>query len=180
MDAVSVTSDETDHAAALYTAYRNYLSHEDDLIHQRTTWSITIQSFTIATFGLTFQKKMEILARTDPGAAGNAAAGLAGVITQYDHFLIALAGFGLGVALISGASVFAAQKAIRRLIVLWQSCCSRNSATHDFPLLTGGGSRTAHHLGHMLPLALPVFFVLFWTLIALYIWVDGPARIAAQ
>ena len=167
-----------DEASQLYTAFRAYLSHEDDLIHQRTTWSITIQSFVIATFGFTFQKQMEIVAKQSEPASSSLKAELSNVLAQYDHFLVALAVFGLTVAVISGAAVYAAQSAITRLVTLWQGHHDREPCCRRFPLLTGGGSRIAHVLGHSLPLALPLFFVLFWLTTAVYVAFDGATPLA--
>ena len=58
-----------DEANTVYTAYRSYVVHEDDLVHQRTTWSIAIQTFAVATFGLIYQRQLDALvALSGPGS----------------------------------------------------------------------------------------------------------------
>jgi hypothetical protein len=45
----------------VYEAFRNYARHEDNLINNRVMWLLSIHGFLYATYGLTLQKKLEII-----------------------------------------------------------------------------------------------------------------------
>jgi hypothetical protein len=127
-------------ATAVYSAFRGYVVHEDDLVHQRTTWSIAIQTFAVATFGLIFQRTMEAIAAlggpTPPVDLLNL------VADRYRFILLLVAGFGLGVSLISGIAVYAAQKAISRLQRVWvEKHFNIDPICDKFPPLTGGAAK---------------------------------------
>jgi hypothetical protein len=165
-------SDE--HANNVYRAYRDYIVHEDDLVNQRTTWSITIQAFVIAIFGLTYQKKMESIVSfygLDDKTTNYTLELLNKLVIQFDQFLLIIAIFGLVVASISGAAVYAAQRAIRFVSLKWTSECSGKQVFSQFPSLTGGGNAFSTRLGHVFPLVLPLFLVGFWLFVVLYITV---------
>jgi hypothetical protein len=159
-----------DEANTVYTAYRSYVVHEDDLVHQWTTWSIAIQTFAVATFGLIYQRQLDALvALSGPGS--HLTPELTDLlINQYRAVLFLVASFGLGVSAISGVAVYAAQRSIKHLEHRWYREHARDaSICHKFPQLTGGGNRIALLLGHCLPLGLPVFFVIFWVITIIYV-----------
>jgi hypothetical protein len=58
---VELTIEEIKYYQELYVLYRDYIKHEDNLINARISWMISIQSFLIATFGFSYQKKFEII-----------------------------------------------------------------------------------------------------------------------
>jgi hypothetical protein len=58
---VELTSEKIRYYQELYVLYRDYIKHEDELINARTSWMINIQSFLIATFGFSYQKKFEMV-----------------------------------------------------------------------------------------------------------------------
>ncbi len=150
----------------VYEIYRSYLMHEDDLVHQRTTWSMAIQGFTVAAVGWVFPPMMQALKEMDFDR-GNECKDLI-------QFFCVL---GMGVSFISALGIFAAQTAIRRLEGNWKKHGAHQS---DFPRLTGGGSRLALWMGHSLPLALPIFLMVLWFLLLSYVretaWVLGPIQ----
>ena len=161
-----------EHAHNVYKAYRDYIVHEDDLVNQRTTWSITIQSFVIAIFGLTYQKKMEGIITfygLDDKNIALPIQSMRDLAWQFDLFLLGIAFFGLAVASISGAAVYAAQRAIRFVSTGWASVRSGAELYAQFPSLTGGGNAASTTLGHFFPLALPVFLASFWLSVILYV-----------
>jgi hypothetical protein len=45
----------------VYETFRNYARHEDNLINNRVMWLLSIHGFLYATYGLTLQKKLEII-----------------------------------------------------------------------------------------------------------------------
>lgn len=170
--APGIGPDEHEHANNLYTAHRDYIVHEDDLVNQRTTWAITIESFVIAIFGLAYQKKMEGLLAFF-GLDEDKKSFSVEVMKTFDHvfdqFLIMIAVFGLIVAMISGVAVYAAQRAIKVLGEHWEAECSTTPLCGRFPPLTGGGNKLSTRLGHTFPLILPIFFVAFWLFTIIFI-----------
>jgi hypothetical protein len=46
----------------IYALFRDYVKHEDALVNNRLTWILTIHGFLYATYGLTIQKRLEIIA----------------------------------------------------------------------------------------------------------------------
>jgi hypothetical protein len=62
----------------IYELFRSYVKHEDTLIDHRTTWLIYIQSFLLATFGFSYQKKFEVYANacSGPSISGESATNL--------------------------------------------------------------------------------------------------------
>jgi hypothetical protein len=139
-----------EHSVSIYTIFRQYLIHEDDLVNQRTTWSLTIQAFIIVAFGVAFQNRMSI-------AHGQRSE------HEYAFLIFALAILGLGVSLICLISVRAAQIAIQGLSEKWDQWGKTHLGSSDYyPPLTGGGKYWATRLGHALPIVLQGFFVGFW------------------
>lgn len=58
---IELTSEKIKYYQELYVLYRDYIKHEDELINARSGWMINIQSFLIATFGFSYQKRFEII-----------------------------------------------------------------------------------------------------------------------
>ena len=75
----------------VYKIHRDYLEHEDELVHHRTTALITIQSFLIATFGFTYQKKYEIAEKLFSQDKSLTPAALGSITDEYNGFLFILA-----------------------------------------------------------------------------------------
>jgi hypothetical protein len=82
----------------LWCLYRNYLEHEDDLIHQRLNWMLVLQGFFFAAF------------------ASNHSSPLCNIIPILGYLI----------ALLSLLGVHVARQAIERLEAKWneQQCCS--------------------------------------------------------
>lgn len=152
----------------VYEMYRAYIVHEDDVVNQRTTWSITIQFFTIATLGFSYQKRMEIVSNFCINHIQTPF--VHDFLTRFDRFMMILAVFGCAVSFISGLSAYAAQRAIKSIRASWKATSSKHTEYQIFPALTGGGDRQAHILGHLWALVLPIFFVVFWIGTISYLW----------
>lgn len=164
---------ETDGERA-YDRFRDYVVHEDDLINQRTTWMITVQSFIVATFGFGVQKKLEVASglatlrlfcssekvdqlKSIPIATG-----------QLDTLLYGLCLLGGVIAYFTLRSVNAAASAIEHLKADWDRAVreflrsGRGDELKFLPGLTGGGSSLAASEGFQLPTWLPLIFVWGW------------------
>jgi hypothetical protein len=101
---------ERDHQRpfSLYTIYRNYVVHEDGLIHQRTSWLMTFQSVLLGAFAFVFEGhigKQDFESWFDTS----------GPTIYYRGFLLFLCVAGIGAAAISLHSITAASRAIREL-----------------------------------------------------------------
>lgn len=155
----------------VYAIHRAYIEHEDELIHQRTTSFITIQSFLLATFGFTYQKKYEVaekllsqkLTQSDLGS----------ISTEYNIFLLILAVIGAATSLIALRSINAAVTAIRSLKENWLRAADNHPPAY-LPGITGGGDLSAHKGGISLAVWGPIFLLSLWilALLALIIILD--------
>lgn len=154
-------------AEKIFAIYRDYIEHEDELIHQRSTSLITIQSFILATFGFTYQKKYEVAAKIlvekdkkpiDLGSINN----------EYNGFLLALALVGVATSFIAWRSVRAAKHALEALSILWSEHAKSLDVKY-LPEITGGGNGSASKDGISLATWAPLFLLGFWlvTLFAL-------------
>ncbi len=143
----------------IYDAFRKYLTHEDDLVHQRTTWSITIQSFSIAAVGWVFTAMMSEINGNNSYRAYEC--------NRLIQFFCVL---GVGVSLISAGGIFAAQRAIHRLETDWNKQSANSPYQGYLPKLSGGGSRLALWMGHALPLFLPIFLMCLWIILWVYMY----------
>ena len=143
----------------IYGVYRAYIEHEDELVHQRTTSLVTIQSFVLATFGFTYQKKYEVAARLLE--ANKTPADLGSIVNEYNGFLLALALVGIATSFIAWRSIRAAITAIYHLRDKWVQVSRDMPATH-LPGITGGGSAEASKAGVSLASWAPLFLLGFW------------------
>lgn len=143
----------------VYKLHRAYIEHEDRLINHRTTWLITIQSFLMATFGFTYQKRFEVAAELHH--KGENLSSLGAISDEYSLFMVALALIGLAVSLLALVSVRAAAKSIGKLDTSWNRYIGPNPPPH-FPGVTGGGDDDAARTGVWLSSAIPAFFSSVW------------------
>jgi hypothetical protein len=148
---------------ALYRIYRSYIEHEDRLIHNRTTWLITIQSFLIATFGFSFQKWYEL--SMNPATQWTPTT--INATKYYQIFLISLCIVGFIVSIIAFFALKAAAIAIRNLHDEWKKLADTLPFDHRLPVIIGGGIDQSVSHGLFLPLPLPFFFVSLWLISAL-------------
>jgi len=166
-------------AKDLYWIYRSYIQHEDDLINNRTTWLITIQSFLLATFGFSYQKWLEVFTRyienktshhvflpflfDKPASdAASYSSFMNMAFTNYGLFLLALCVIGFAVGGISFYSIKAAALAIEQLNDTWADIERTIGKDYQFPKIIGGGSKEAAKHGLRFPTFLPRFFMALW------------------
>jgi hypothetical protein len=145
----------------LYDAYRKYLVHEDDLINQRTSWTVAIQSFSIAAVGWVFTAMINPSNGADPY-----------VVQECKRLIQFFCALGIGVSLISAGGILAAESAISRLEGEWSKQAADSPYHRYLPPLTGAGNRSARLMGHALPLSLPLFLMTLWALLLIYIYVS--------
>jgi len=155
---------------AMFSTYRLYEEHENNLLNHRTTWLVTINSVIIATFGFSCQKLLEVIERIAEFDNGEAHTKhrikeyLEGSLDDYRKFLVALAIIGLIVSLWSTLSISAAVRAQVVLRRKWKRFSSRPDAVW-LPDLSGGGSKYASRLGGWMALGLPIFLSILWIII---------------
>lgn len=153
----------------LFTLYRDYLEHEDGLINYRTTWLVSVQSFLIATFGFSYQKKFEVLGQ----AITKCTVGeLEVTIYLYDFFLFLLVLIGIVTSRAAIRSVKAAVLAIGALQKKWEGMIEHKEYPELFhlPKVIGGGFHKTPDEGAELALGLPKVFLISWCVIFVFIF----------
>jgi hypothetical protein len=160
----------------IYSIFRDYVKHEDGLINSRMTWLITVQSFLIATFGLSYQKRFEIISEGIIKIDNEAKKYLiTQVVSEYDIFLIFLAIIGLTTSIVALYSIKGAVHALKALNGIWKIFLEDNKIT--FPLLVklpnivGGGNVNAPKQGRAFPTNLPKLFIVAWSVVLLVLLV---------
>lgn len=153
--------DRNEDMEAVYKLHRDYIEHEDDLIHHRTTSMITIQSFLLATFGFTYQKKLEVVEKLHANDLDFSALGRSSV--EYNGFLLVLAIVGAATSYIALRAVRAAARAISRLQDSWLAASKDNGGEAGYlPGITGGGDSSASVDGISLVTSVPKFLLGLW------------------
>jgi hypothetical protein len=161
---------------ALYTAYRAYIVHEDDLINQRVTWSLTAQAVMLGAFAYLYNARLDMMTvvptpdradieqlkenlTTYPRLALQQLK-----LSQYDFLLSRICWAGVALSLISFLAVLAAWTAmnsIKKRITDKPDLVSARMI-ELYPGLTGGGSRLAHYTGFIYPISSQALLVIFW------------------
>jgi hypothetical protein len=106
----------------IYLIYRDYIKHEDDLINQRITWLIGIQSFLIASFGFSYQKKFDVISGAllkNPLCKDITLKALKSTLENYNLFLESFCVIGFMTSLVALISVHAANISLRNLRTQW-------------------------------------------------------------
>lgn len=153
----------------IYKIHRDYVEHEDELVHHRMTTLITIQSFLLATFGFTYQKKYEIAERLFEHDPKLSLSVLGSITDEYNGFLLVLAVVGLGTSFIAFRSIKAATNAITELEKSWLRAANHQPPDY-LPGLTGGGNATSSATGITLSTWAPMFLVALW-LVTLFVMI---------
>ena len=139
----------------LYKAYREIITHEDSLVHNRMTWLITIESFVIATFGFSFQKLLE----RGPDIASRAPK----LLQEYRVFLVELCLVGLAVAIIFFRPLYLAGRALTVTHRHWDRIEHGKQSSLNLPRLTNGGIKGCKAKFEITCVVLPsIFFMIFW------------------
>lgn len=152
----------------IYKVHREYIEHEDELIHHRTSALVTIQSFLLATFGFTYQKKYEVAGMLFIHDHKLSLSDLGSITTQYNGFLLVLALVGAATSFIALCSILAATNAIKGIERNWQQVSNGQPLPH-LPGLTGGGSSVSSATGVALCILAPISFWILWMATLFYL-----------
>jgi hypothetical protein len=175
-DAPKTISDRIDPTMSVFLAtleafkvYRSYEEHENNLLNQRVTWLITVQTVLIAALAYLVQKQYEIVERvvaSDKPFLDMAFAVLSGRFGIVLYLIAIVGGVFAGFALVG---VVAAAEAQRRVRDQWKTRyveAGENSVAGTFlPRLAGGGSEVAARLGRVFGYGLPCLFILLWLVV---------------
>ena len=153
----------------LYSVFREYIKHEDDLINNRLSWNLTIQGFLFGAYYFSLQKIADIKIGMSQNTIDNprlVVNNLLHTIHDLKLFLVVVALVGAGVSLATYASVWAARAAIQNLNTLWapkkELYRPPNVAAEDLPALVGGGLRIAYIVGFLAATVMPVVCFIAW------------------
>ena len=139
--------DEPNQSHAIYKIYIDYIRHENDLMHQRTTWFLAIQSLLFASFGyliLTYFESSASYIFLSPDVP------VPKIVELYIESLT-ICTFGMVSTKSAEKSIKAARLAQNSLVDKWELI--RNSTLHQdtladtFPRLMGGNSKDAEDDG---------------------------------
>lgn len=167
----------------IYSLFRKYIEQENNLINNRMTWLMTVQSFLIATFGFSYQKEFEVLTEIHLSDKATEVLNLADIsllIHNYKYFLAILASIGIFTSLVATLSIMAAFMAIDNITEKWNEDFLQNDNKLEYlfqekpkvdflPGIAGGGNTHASIWGKWLALALPAFFFIFWTSVFIFV-----------
>lgn len=156
----------------VYEIYRSYVVHEDDLISQRTNWLITVQSFLIATFGFSYQKKFEVFSKFKEckNIDNNEIALLIPMHSEYTYFLIMLAIVGVLICVACFWSIKQAHLALEGLELSYNTTY-KNKITH-LPHIMGGGNQKVKKSSLGFALLAPGLFGFLWILTIVFLLLD--------
>jgi len=147
--------EQTDDPVEKYRVIRDYIIHEDNLINQRMTWMILIQSFLVAGFVYSLSSGLD--------DKGGDSANIGSSIPMSDTLTAivwAIPLTGLTISLLGFVSILAASNALTSLTRTY----SPQFEEKGFPPLSGGGSGSAALLGFVAPFLIPVAMVVLWVL----------------
>ena len=180
----------------IYEIYRDYTKHEDNLIHHRMTWLLTIHGFLFATYGLTLQKKLEIaekvignktfsdfLEKRAPTSShtGDLILNFQNSIFQINVFLTVLSFVGIFISIFAFISVSAAKRAINNISDICEiSFGMAPSIRHGIgvnlmegyrlPRPVGGGGRFLDNIGFSSSITIPIILVISWIISGFFLW----------
>lgn len=138
-------------AIKLYEVFRDYLKHEDALVNNRLTWTLTIQGFLFAAYGLSIQKRLDVLEKLSPNAHDQpsfwiflthlsdkfsparhpGSSLMCSALVEGEVFLISIAILGIVVCVTGFLSIAAARRSSRSLrkLIEAQFSAPKNSST---------------------------------------------------
>jgi hypothetical protein len=138
----------------IYREFRDYIKHENVLINYRLQWSLSIQAFLFAAYGLGLQHYGDLHPEH---------------IVRFSKLVPAV---GIAVSIIALLSVLAAELAIRKIREQWKGVADRpeyKQTVEVVPGLTGGGSDWAYCLGHAWPIGIPFLLGIAWGAIWVFV-----------
>ena len=152
----------------LYKTCRSLEEHENDLINQRTTWFITIESVITATYGFSLQKYHEVYGKYifKDDCKYLSKEYIQGA--SFELFLLILCVIGVFSAVSAHKSIKAATDAQRGIRLYWNSQ-KDNSTGMNTPPLAGGGDHEdrIRYLGSTFSRGIVWLFGTLWLLISI-------------
>lgn len=153
-------------AVPVFARVRDKVEHEDELVHQRMTWLMTLQGLLFTAYG--FSMSGEASALTSKGLDSNPTAlateALSRFTSNLNNIRYGLVLLGILASAAALVGVLAAFRAIRDDAALWKTLEPENSEP-PFPQIIGTGS--ANTLGMICGISLP------YTTAAGWVWVGG-------
>ena len=161
----------------LYELYREYIRHQYDLLNHRTTWFIGFNAFLFGTYGLTVQKKFEVVS--------NHLADFCNITFLFnlfglESFALILGVFGVYLGMVSFGLLRAAARPIDELAVRFNeimeiisktfyssSRATPSVAVTALPLIIGGLRQANRVSGPKNTLRLAIGIAVTWALISI-------------
>jgi hypothetical protein len=131
-----------------FKVYRDYLEHEDELLHQRSTWNLYLHGFLFAAYGVLLQQSAK-----------------GGENPRATMLFLLLPSVGFIIALCVLLSVIAAMKSIDRLAAKWKDEVISGYPPLKagfFPALTGAGDSFASKYGKLPARWIPIVIAFAW------------------
>ena len=155
-------------ATDYYQRCREFVVHEDDLIHQRLTWLITLQGFLFGAYGFSMSAQASSLS-----AEGLKTSPTPLALERYQDFASNLAALRYGVmyigilaAFVASLGIIAAFRAIRSTARTMRSFPTKSAAGRPlFPALIG--RLESNIMGMLCGLSVPLLAAGIW------IWIGG-------
>jgi hypothetical protein len=135
----------------MYSIYRDYIKHEDDLINRRQTSNVILQVFLFAAYGFSVDYLYK------PAIGKDLLGGL-----KLLRLIIPLVGCTVGVLALM--SIVAAQSAIDGLKTDWADIAAEidPKILARLPGLTGAGKKLSNRLGKVAQVGIACIIVLTW------------------
>src|ERR1700678_2247631 len=128
--------------------FRNYLEHEDGLIHQRINWMLLLQGFLFAAYASIYCGLLESSWDKQSELHVQIHQQFASLIETLLTFSRVIPIVGYSISLFSLLGVHAARQAIERLEKRWDKeqyrlpdSCRKIPCSEYFPRITGGGAK---------------------------------------
>jgi hypothetical protein len=145
----------------MYTIYRSYIEHEDELINNRMTWFIQLHSFILATYAISASSIVSVFIEKGTDCTSDEIRNIANL--SLITILVGITIVGIISSHFSAKSIDAAENAIKNLSNEWNNIKSENLDQYkDCPGITGGGSRHASDEGMRLHIGMPRTMLYFW------------------
>ncbi len=189
--AKELTEGPTKEHHEVYSVFRNYVTHEANLINFRLNWNLTIQGFLFAAYTFTLQKAAELkvtllthLASATPPNAAETILHYAPGLNQLGAAMAGLAALGWFVSVAVCVSVWAARTSQMELQRRWwelhevydpahpskNNDLAKGSHGPHLPGLVGGGHLHTFGWGMWASLGLPFVFIVGWPLLLWFTW----------
>jgi hypothetical protein len=150
----------------MYKAYIEYMRHENDLVHQRTTWLVTLQAGLVVVLSYLTQKYFDFFIAVVKKSPTDflTLSDLHLSSTAFLVFWAIVCIVGIVSSIFAWISIKAAVRAQYQVNERWKCKFQTRAQWMGFPDLSGGGSDRASHDGWAFATFLPFFLVIMWIL----------------